>query len=371
MFNDFFDTWKNVNSAVKLSNKWRQIVFYSEGSWLTNHLAPIIKELVDHRGKRVTFFTSEKNDQVLLKNYENFKSIFIGNQSARTYLFRKFYANLMIMSTPNLQSMQLKRQSESRYFYLHHSPCSTHMIYQENAFDDFDGMFCIGSYHEKEVREREKNLSLKKKVLLKSGYPNFDSLKNTNFKKGKKNTILIAPSWGDNSITNLCLFELVSNLINLKKNIIFRPHSRSFLVDNKKLRKVINYFKENEFFSIDRDPSSSKSMNNSELLITDWSGISFEYILQRKPMLFIDVPPKVNNKNYHKISHLPLESSMRSEMGEVVSEKEIINLNLKQLDSKISKAKLKISKNSEFMSKNFYNFGKSVNVICDQIEQLK
>ena len=111
-------------------------------------------------------------------------------------------------------------------------------------------------------------------------------------------------------------------------------------------------------------------MNNSELLITDWSGISFEYILQRKPMLFIDVPPKVNNKNYHKISHLPLESSMRSEMGEVVSEKEIINLNLKQLDSKISKAKLKISKNSEFMSKNFYNFGKSVNVICDQIEQL-
>ena len=64
----------------------------------------------------------------------------------------------MIMSTPNLQSMQLKRQSESRYFYLHHSPCSTHMIYQENAFDDFDGMFCIGSYHEKEVRERELSL---------------------------------------------------------------------------------------------------------------------------------------------------------------------------------------------------------------------
>ena len=30
MFNDFFDTWKNVNGALKLSNKWRQIVFYSE-----------------------------------------------------------------------------------------------------------------------------------------------------------------------------------------------------------------------------------------------------------------------------------------------------------------------------------------------------
>ena len=58
-------------------------------------------------------------------------------------------------------------------------------------------------------------------------------------------------------------------------------------------------------------------------------------------------------------------------MGEIVSEKEIINLNFEELNSKISKAKLKVSKNTEFMSKNFYNFGKSVNVICDQIEQLK
>ncbi len=370
MFNDFFETWKNVNGALKLSNKWRQIVFYSEGSWLTNHFAPIIKELIDSRGQRVTFFTSEKNDQIILKNYERLKSIYIGSQSARTYLFRNFYAKLMIMSTPNLQSMQLKRQDESRYYYLHHSPCSTHMIYQENAFDDFDGMFCIGNYQEKEVREREKNLSLKKKVLLKSGYPNFDSLKNTNFNKGDENTILIAPSWGQNSLTNLCLFELISNLINLKKNIILRPHSRSFLKDKKKLTKVINYFEESEFFSVDIDPSSSKSMNNSGLLITDWSGISFEYILQKKPILFIDVPPKINNINYHKISYIPLEISMRSEIGEVVSEKEIINLNLDEFDSKISKAKLKISKNSKFMSSNFYNYGKSVNVICDQIEQL-
>tara|TARA_B100000941_G_scaffold287836_1_gene263685 strand:+ start:1420 stop:2535 length:1116 start_codon:yes stop_codon:yes gene_type:complete len=371
MFNDFFETWKNVNEAIKLSNKWRQIVFYSEGSWLTNHLSPVIRELVDSRGNRVTFFTSEKNDRINLKNYKNLKSIFIGSQSARTYLFRKFYANLMITSTPNLQSMQLKRQSESRYFYLHHSPCSTHMVYLENAFDDFDGMFCIGNYQEKEVREREKILSLRKKVLLKSGYPNFDSLKNTKFKTGDKNTILIAPSWGENSITNLCLFELVLNLIHLKKNIILRPHSMSFLKDNKKLKKVINYFKESEFFSIDRDPNSSNSMNSSELLVTDWSGISFEYILQRKPILFIDVPPKVNNKNYQKISHIPLESSMRSKIGEVVSKNDIINLNSDELDSKISKAKLKMSKNNDFISENFYNFGKSVNVICDQIEQLK
>ena len=371
MFSDFFETWKNVNEAIRLSNKWRQIVFYSEGPWITNHFIPIIKELSELRKNKVTLFTSSKEDIDKLQVNENLKYIYIGSQSARTYLFRKFYTNFMIMSTPSLQSMQLKRQAKSRYFYLHHSPCSTHMIYQENAFDHFDGMFCIGEYQEKEIREREKKLSLNKKILLKSGYPNFDSFKDIITKKGNKNCILIAPSWGESSITNLCLFELVSKLIELKKKVILRPHNMSFSKDKNKLEKVMSKFRNNELFYLDTSPNSSQSMNDSSALITDWSGISFEYILQKKPILFIDVPPKVNNKKYKQISHVPIEISMRSEMGEVIPENKIVKLSLKELDSKISLAKLKVSKNNEFILSNFYNFGKSINVICDQIEKLK
>ena len=47
MFNEFFETWKNVNSAIQFSREWRDIVFYSEGPWITNHLNPIIKNLTD------------------------------------------------------------------------------------------------------------------------------------------------------------------------------------------------------------------------------------------------------------------------------------------------------------------------------------
>ena len=49
----------------------------------------------------------------------------------------------MIMSTPNLQNMQLKKEKETKYYYLHHSPCSTHMIYEDNAFDHFEGKYTI------------------------------------------------------------------------------------------------------------------------------------------------------------------------------------------------------------------------------------
>ena len=146
MLNDFFETWKNVNYSINLSNDWRKLAFYSEGPWITKHLSPLIKELVDYRNIKVTFLSSSKEDNLQIKNKENIKKIYIGDKSARTYLFRKLSINTMIMSTPSLQSMQLKREKNSKYFYIHHSPMSTHMIYEENAFDNFDGIFCVGPY---------------------------------------------------------------------------------------------------------------------------------------------------------------------------------------------------------------------------------
>ena len=370
MFKEFFETWKNVNSTIEIPRKWKDIVFYSEGPWITNHLNPIIKNLTESRNKKVTLLTSSKIDYVETKNKENLKIIFIGNQSARTYLFRKFKTNLMIMSTPNLQSMQLKREKKSRYFYIHHSPVSTHMIYQENAYDHFDGMFCVGPHHVKEVEERERKLSLKKKSLLKSGYPNFDILNQIINNTEKKKNILLAPSWGENSITNICLYELISKLIELKHNVILRPHNMSYKKNKKKLYKVINDFNKNKLFTLDEDPNSYVSMKNTNLLITDWSGIAFECLIIKKPIIFIDTPPKVNNKNYKLISEIPIEVSMREKIGEIIGVDEINKLNNTALKEKIVKANNKISKNKDFISENFYNFGKSINVICDQIEKL-
>ena len=37
MLKDFFETWKNVINAISLQSEWREVVFYSEGPWLTSH----------------------------------------------------------------------------------------------------------------------------------------------------------------------------------------------------------------------------------------------------------------------------------------------------------------------------------------------
>ena len=51
-------------------------------------------------------------------------------------------------------------------------------------------------------------------------------------------------------------------------------------------------------------------------MITDWSGIAYEYAYTtQKPVLFINTPMKVMNPEYQKIDVVPLNISLRSEIG--------------------------------------------------------
>ncbi len=80
-------------------------------------------------------------------------------------------------------------------------------------------------------------------------------------------------------------------------------------------------------FNFDSDMSSQISFDESDLMISDWSGAAFEYAFgQNKPVLFIDVPRKINNSEYIKIKTLPLEVKLRSEVGAIISLEELGNI---------------------------------------------
>jgi hypothetical protein len=62
------------------------------------------------------------------------------------------------------------------------------------------------------------------------------------------------------------------------------------------------------------------SLLASEIMISDWSGAALEYAFGlEKPVIFIDVPKKINNSEFDRIDAIPLEVSIREEIGEVVS----------------------------------------------------
>ena len=63
----------------------------------------------------------------------------------------------------------------------------------------------------------------------------------------------------------------------------------------------------------------SASLLESDLLICDWSAMAIEYALGLgKPVLFVDVPPRVRNPKYAELGLEPMEMRIRRELGTVL-----------------------------------------------------
>jgi YidC/Oxa1 family membrane protein insertase len=63
----------------------------------------------------------------------------------------------------------------------------------------------------------------------------------------------------------------------------------------------------------------SASLLESDLLISDWSAMAIEYALGLgKPVLFVDVPPRVRNPKYAELGLEPMEMRIRWELGRIL-----------------------------------------------------
>ena len=71
---------------------------------------------------------------------------------------------------------------------------------------------------------------------------------------------------------------------------------------------------------MDEDTDSRSSLLAADLMISDWSGAALEFALGlERPVLFVDVPRKVQNPDYAGLGIEPLEVTIRDMLGEVVS----------------------------------------------------
>jgi len=172
-----FDQWRGMRAYQRLPASQRAITFYSEGPAYGVHMEPILDNLLDHSERAVAYLTSEPYDPILDRDHPQLSAFFIGAGSARTALFKALEPTVMVMSTPDLENMYLKRSIHPvHYVYVHHSLVSTHMVYNEGAFDHFDTIFCVGPHHEAETRAREKQTGLPPKEVFEHGYGRLDGI---------------------------------------------------------------------------------------------------------------------------------------------------------------------------------------------------
>ena len=316
----FFKEFQGYRAYKKLPKSYKKVVFYSESFQDWHHLKPLLNALLDE-DIAVTYVTSDDKDPGLLKLSKKYRSIYIGKGFFRILFFQFLRAKLLILTMMDLNNFELKRSMHPvHYVYIFHSLTSTHMVDTEKSFDHYDTIFCAGPHQKKEIELREKNKDLKAKNLVPYGYPRIEKLIQLSSKpKNEKKVILLAPTWGEQSIINLMGMEICSIILNQGYSLILRPHHETIKRSPQLIDEIENKYSHLETFRLVREMGDSESLLQSDLLICDWSGTAIEYAFGlEKPIIFIDIPPRVRNPNWREIQSEPLEMSIREKVGRVI-----------------------------------------------------
>jgi len=342
-------------------------------------LKSILEELIKKYQLNICYVTSSKSDPLLKNENENIKSFYIGEGTVRTKFFLNLRADVLVMTMPDLQTFHIKRSKvkEVNYVYIFHSTVSTHLVYRKDAFDNFDTILCVGNYQIKEILERESKCNLKNKKLIKCGYPRlddliseFNELEKSEGIKEIENQILIAPSWGKNGLIETKGEEIVDILLNAGYSVILRPHPMTIKKSRKIIEKIRDKFVHNTNFQLEEDIRTFDSFFSSQCVISDWSGVSLEYAFTtKKPVLFMDVPKKMRNTEYEKISHTPIEITIREKIGKILSVENISDLPKKIHEMKLMKKDYATSI-ANLHKELIFNVGNSAKIGAEQINEL-
>ena len=372
----------DIDKFNELDLDERSIVFYSESSViLYPYVEEIIREL-QSRNQKICYLTSSKDDPILKNENKNIGVFYIGDSEIeKMKFFLRLKAKVLIMTMADFGTYHIKRSKEFpvHYIYTFHSINSPLMGFDsgkisKGAFNHFDTIFCVGPHQIQEFRATEKLYNIKQKNLVECGYGLFDKLirlrssfPQQNFlSKNNKKKILIAPSWGKQSLLESIGIELIKILLDAGYDVTVRPHPMT-IKKSPKIIKQIKEFEKNPDFLIDTNTSSFEQLFSSYALITDWSGIGYEYAFGcERPVIYVDIPKKAHNKEYEKIQLIPFETSIRDKIGEVVSPQNIKTIpeRIEFLYGHINDFQDKIQK---IRNDAIFNIGKSGKVTANEI----
>lgn len=313
----------------------KHLVFYSESSGFFKYYKGIIEYILKNTNIAVHYITSDPNDQVfaISQSQPRLKPYYIAEKRLIT-LMMKLDCDVMVMTMPDIENFHIKRsyvRKDIEYVYVPHCIDSINMTMRTGAVDHYDSVLCVGKHQKEEITNTEAVYGLPHKTLVDWGYTLLDEMRAQyaasahEDKPGKK--ILIAPSWQKDNIVDSCLEEILDTLKGRGYQITVRPHPQEVRLKQAYMEQLEAKYAADRDVEIQTDFSSNSTVFESDLLITDWSGITYEYAFTTlRPVLFIDTPMKVMNPEYEKINTPPINIWMREVIGAVVKPGELEKL---------------------------------------------
>jgi len=317
---------KEVMRFMALPKEQRRITFYCEGKNYWPHLEGLLKTVLADSDIGVCYISSNDNDPGLKLQHNNLQCFKTDEGFVRNWLFENIETELMVMTMPDLHQFQVKRSKHKvHYVYVQHSLVSLHMIYRKGAFDHYDTIFCAGPHHKKEIRAMEEHYKLAAKNVEEHGYARLDAIREQAEKdkannKSKQKHVLIAPSWGPHCTIESGVGEkITTQLLDAGYTVTLRPHPQTLKFAKDKINTIVQQHKNNKNFNFEANVAGQQSLHESDIMISDWSGAALDYAFGLgKPVVFVDVPRKINNPDYQEIDIEPFEVSIRTKIGTIM-----------------------------------------------------
>lgn len=322
----------NGEKSEKIDEKIPYVIF-SDSKRYWNVFKPICDEF-EKRETEIRYWTASPDDPALDEPYKFVKCEFIGEGNKAFAKLNMMNARICLSTTPGLDVYQWKRSKKTDYYAHIYHAVGDNTGYRMFGCDFFDAMLLSGDFQERYIRilEEKRNLPAKETTVVGCTYLD-EMMKRAKIEAEKHNdnekpfTVLLAPSWGDGSILNRFGEKILDSLVKTGYKIVVRPHPQSEISDPELLSSLKKKFPESDMFSWNADNDNFKVLSESDIMITDFSGIMFDYsFIFDKPLIYAQTSWDTAPYDAAWIDEVNWRVQILPELGKELEEKDFDNI---------------------------------------------
>ena len=266
-------------------------VIYCEGKQYYNVFKPVLDEF-EKQKVFLLYLTSSQDDPVFEATWNFIKTEYIGVGNRAFARLNLLHAGVCLMTTPGLDVYQLKRSKMVKHYsHILHAPSDATM-YRLFGLDYFDSVLLTGDYQAEDIKilERQRNIHEKKLITVGCSYLDVyaEKIRNLPSEEDHPFTVLVSPSWGASALLTRYGEKLLDPLAASLCHIIIRPHPQSIKSEAAILERLQTRYKDLNNIKWDYERENIYSLNKSDIMISDFSGIIFDYMfLFDRPVLYV------------------------------------------------------------------------------------
>lgn len=315
---------------AKISDQKLPIAIFTDHKRYWNVFEPLLNEF-EKRKQKVVYLTCSKDDPFFDKRYEYITGEFIGEGNKAFSKLNLLNAYVVVSSTPSLGVFQWKRSKNVDYYIHVQHGANDISMYRMFGTDHFDGLPLSGEYQVKQIRQLEEMRGIPPREAPLCGIPYMDAMKKRLEEAGPvpehERTVLMAPSWGKSGILSRFGEKLIDALLDTGYKIIVRPHPQSYASEKEMLDKIMSKYKNESRITWNRDNDNFELLRRSDILISDFSGIIFEFSLVfDKPIIYTDTKYDISPYDVSWIDETPWTFKILPELGLELNEENVGNI---------------------------------------------